>query len=381
MAVIALFSARREYRFTAQGFNNIPFAIPTGLTIKLPARMQFLPTHQTAMPLPFIAILRGGYTGESVISLKSAQTMFDAVDTKRFDAVFVTVQRHLWTCERADGTVLPFDRGNFTADRGNGHEPLAAALIAIHGTPGEDGKLQGYLDMLNVPYQTGGVLNMALTMSKYGTTALLRQLGFPVAASIQLHQGQPAVEQRILSEVGLPCFIKPDNSGSSLGISKVNAVEELSPALEKAFMEDALVICERAVKGRELTCGVLHLGGQVQALPVCEIHTSHEFFDYEAKYHAADTQELVPAPIPDDIARLVQARSQAIYQALNCNGLVRIDSFWLEGQGDGKQVVTIEVNTVPGFTPVSIYPRMLKAAGLSIADVINRMVEEMLQPQ
>lgn len=329
--------------------------------------------------MPFIAVVRGGYTGESVISHKSAQTMMDAIDPARFDAVFITVERSGWHCVRRDGRTLPFNRGAFTADRGQGHEPLAAALIAVHGTPGEDGKLQGYLDMLGVPYQTGGVLNMALTMSKYSTTGLLHQLGFPVSPSIRVHRQLPDLERHILREVGLPCFVKPDTSGSSLGITKVKSTGELPAALATAFAEDELVMCEAAVTGRELTCGVLRHQGRVQALPVCEIRTSHEFFDYQAKYHAADTQELVPAPIPDAVAALVRQRSEAIYQALNCRGLVRIDHFWLEGQGDGRQVVTIEVNTVPGFTPVSIYPRMLQAAGIPVEQAVNGMVAEMLQ--
>lgn len=331
------------------------------------------------MPLPFIAILRGGFTGESVISMQSAANMMAALDAARYDAVFITVERDAWTCSRTDGTPLPFDRGHFTADRGKGHERFAAALIAVHGTPGEDGKLQGYLDMLGVPYQTGGVLNMALTMSKFSTVSLLRQMGFPVASSLLLHQGTPDAAVRVAREVGFPCFVKPDTSGSSLGISKVKTADELPAALDLAFAEDALVMCEKAVTGRELTCGVLRMDGKVQALPVCEIRTTHEFFDYQAKYHAADTQELVPAPIPDEIAQLIQRRCEAIYAAMNCNGMVRIDNFWLEGQGDGKQVVTIEINTVPGFTAASIYPRMLKAAGISPGQVVNGMVAEMIR--
>lgn len=327
------------------------------------------------MPLPFIAILRGGYTGESVISLKSAQTMMDAIDRSRFDPAFVTVHKDAWTCERADGSTLPFDRGRFTADRGHGQESFAAALIAIHGTPGEDGKIQGYLDMLGVRYQTGGVLNLALTMSKFSTTGLLRQMGFPVAPSLRLHGRDAATEQRILNEVGLPCFVKPDTSGSSLGISKVKTAEDLGPALDKAFAEDRIVMCEAFIKGRELTCGVINIGGQVRALPVCEIRTTHEFFDFEAKYNDADTQEIVPAPIPEAISTIVKRRSEAIYQALDCNGLVRIDHFWREEEQDEQSVLTIEVNTVPGFTPVSIFPRMLKAAGISVEEAVNGVVE------
>lgn len=327
------------------------------------------------MALPFIAILRGGYTGESVISLKSAQTVMDALDKERFEAAFISVGRDRWVCERNDGTMLPFDRGAFTADRGHGPERFTAALIAIHGTPGEDGKLQGYLDMLKVPYQTGGVLNMALTMSKFSTTGLLRQMGFPVAPSLLLQGRDPSDEQRVLDEVGLPCFIKPDNSGSSLGISKVKTVAELGPALDKAFAEDPTVMCEAFVQGRELTCGVIRMGEELHALPICEIRTSHEFFDFEAKYNATDTEEIVPAPVPDHIALLIQERSIAIYRALKCNGMARIDHFWLEGQGDGQQIVTIEVNTVPGFTPVSIFPKMLAAAGITIGEAVNGMAE------
>jgi len=331
------------------------------------------------MPLPLIAILRGGYTGESVISLKSAGTIMAALDAKRFDAAYISVERSGWTCSRADGTPLPFDRAEFTADRGQGHERFTAAFIMIHGTPGEDGKLQGYLDMLGVPYQTGGVLNMALTMSKFSTTGLLRQMGFSVSRSIIVRSDDPEAASRVIREVGIPCFVKPDNSGSSLGISRVKTGDELGPALEKAFAEDPAVMCEALIKGRELTCGVIRHRNKVQALPVCEIRTTHEFFDFEAKYHAADTEEIVPAPVPDTIATIVQERSEAIYRALNCNGMVRIDHFWLEGQGDGQQVLTIEVNTVPGFTPVSIFPKMLAAAGISIGELVNGMVEGMLQ--
>ncbi|MGV3638533.1 MAG: D-alanine--D-alanine ligase family protein, partial [Flavobacteriales bacterium] len=272
---------------------------------------------------PLIAVFRGGYTGESVISMQSARTMMDAIDAARYDAAYITVSREAWTCERAAGSTLPFDRALLTADRGAGPERFAAALIAIHGTPGEDGKLQGYLDMLDVPYQTGGVLAMAVTMSKFSTTSLLRQMGFQVAPSILLRSRAAETEAHVIKAVGLPCFVKPDGSGSSLGISKVKTAAELPAALDKAFAEDATVMCEGFARGRELTCGVIRLDGKVQALPVCEIRTSGEFFDYHAKYHAADTEELIPAPIPPAVTRIVQERSVAIYTALKCAGMVR----------------------------------------------------------
>ncbi len=327
------------------------------------------------MSLPFIAILRGGYTGESVISLQSARTMLEALDPQRFQAAYVTVTRDAWTCEAADGTPLPFDRGGFSADRGSGLERFGCALIAIHGTPGEDGKLQGYLDMLGIPFQTGDVLCMAITMSKYATTGLLRQMGFAVADSLLLHGRDAGTEEHVLDTVGLPCFVKPDGSGSSLGISKVKTREELGPALDSAFREGGTVMCEAFVKGRELTCGVVRLHGEVIALPVCEIRTDREFFDYEAKYHSSSTQELIPAPIPDEVAREVRERSAAIYRALGCRGMVRVDHFWT-----GDDVVTIEVNTTPGFSPASIFPKMLNTAGIGVPAAVNALVEGMLRP-
>lgn len=331
------------------------------------------------MTRPLIAVVRGGYTGEAVISLQSARTMADALDPARYDVVYVTVERAGWSCSRLDGSALPFDRALFTVDRGHGMERIAAVLIAIHGTPGEDGKLQGYLDMLDIPYQTGGVLAMALTMSKYSTTGLLRQMGFRVAPSVLL-RGRPAgTEERILQEVGLPCFVKPDGSGSSLGISKVKVATDLPAALDKAFAEDPTVMCEAYVQGRELTCGVIRLGGVVRALPVCEVRTSSEFFDYHAKYHATDTEELIPAPLPNAVTRIVQERSVAIYVALKCNGMVRVDHIWQDpGEGDDA-VVTIEVNTTPGFSSASIFPKMLEVDGIGVRTAMNAIVEALLQ--
>lgn len=322
------------------------------------------------MHVPAIAVVRGGYSGESVISHQSASCMLKALDPKRFDPYYVTLTRSPWTCERPDGSSVPFDRGGFTLDRGNGPERFGAALIAIHGTPGENGLLQGYLDMLEVPYQTGGVLNMSLTFSKYATTALLRQLGFRVAPSVLVHRDLSVPEQAI-EALGLPVFVKPDQSGSSLGVSKVKSAAELPLALEAAFRESSVVMVEGAVKGAELTCGVLTTADGVRALPICEIRTTREFFDYEAKYHATDTEEIVPAPLPDAVTRLVQERSVAIYQALECRGMVRVDHFWT-----GSELITIEVNTTPGFAEASIFPKMLKADGLGVAAAVNGALQD-----
>ncbi|MBK8612013.1 MAG: ATP-grasp domain-containing protein [Flavobacteriales bacterium] len=330
---------------------------------------------------PLIAVFRGGYSGESVISHQSARRMLEAIDTERYEPVYVTVSRETWTCERPDGSAGPLDRALLRADLGQGPSTFAAALIAIHGTPGEDGRLQGLLDMLEIPYQTGGVLNMAVTFSKFSTTSLLRQMGFAVANSLLITGAERPSEAHVLAQVGLPCFVKPDQSGSSLGISKVKTPADLGPALDLAFAEGEVVMAEAFVKGRELTCGVIRLNGRVQALPICEVRTSHEFFDYQAKYHATDTEELIPAPLPDAVTRLVQQRSEAIYSALGCRGMVRVDHLWtgLDPTSSEGELFTIEVNTTPGFSPASIYPKMLEVCGIGVKAAVNGLIEECLQ--
>lgn len=325
------------------------------------------------MSRPLIAVFRGGYSGESVISHQSADRMMKAIDNARFDPVFVTITNEGWSAEDPRGKAIGLDRADLSVDQGNGMEKVKAALIAIHGPPGENGLLQGYLDMLHVPYQTGGVLNMAITFSKYATVTLLRHMGHTVAPSILVPSPGAVPDEAILAVTGLPCFVKPDASGSSLGISKVKTKEELPAALAEAFKEGSAVMVEGAVKGRELTCGVLRLHGKVMAMPVCEVITEREFFDYHAKYHDSATRELIPAPLPDEVTRLVQQRSEAIYTALHCNGMARIDHIWT-----GEVLSTIEVNTTPGFSGASIFPKMLEVSGVGVPAAINGMIEDML---
>lgn len=324
------------------------------------------------MALPIIAVVRGGYTRESVISMQSAARIMAAIDRKRFAPCFVTITKDSWSAETPEEHALPFDRGNFSVDRGQGPERINGAFIAIHGSPGEDGLLQGYLDLLGVPYQTGKVPAMALTMGKYGTTAMLRQLGFDVAPSVFLIESMPDAASRAAS-LGFPCFVKPDRSGSSLGMSKVKTPAALDEALRLAFEECPAVMVEGAVTGRELTCGVIDLEGHPKALPLCEIRHDREFFDYEAKYHSKETQEIVPAPIPDEVAKAVQKRSEAIYAMLGCRGMVRVDHLWT-----GERIVTIEVNTTPGFSSASIFPKMVEASGIGVERLVNGLIQRML---
>lgn len=326
------------------------------------------------MQKPLIAVVRGGYSGESVISHQSAERVMGAVDRQRFDAVFITIEENDWSCTGINGDELSFDRSTFMVE---GKKRIDAAFIVIHGSPGEDGRLQGLMDMAKVPYQTGDHVCMGMTFSKYSTTAMLRQLGFPVADSVLVNK-RSGIDRKRIEQLGMPLFVKPDRSGSSLGVTKVKELAQLDQAVELAFKEGDLVMVERGVSGRELTCGVIDLKGEVKALPVCEIRTTREFFDYEAKYHSADTQELIPAPIPDNITRMVQERSVAIYNAMNCRGMVRVDHFW-SGGDDDRSLITIELNTVPGFSKASIFPKMLEAAGIGVETAINGLIQEMLR--
>lgn len=321
---------------------------------------------------PLIAVIRGGYSGESVISHQSAARMMAAIDRAVYEPLFVTIEQEGWSCSSSDGDQMVLDRGQFAVETISGLRRFDAALIAVHGAPGENGLLQGYLDLLGIPYQTGGVLNMATTFSKYSTTALLREMGFRVAPSQLLFANTPDPVERI-AQLGYPCFVKPDQSGSSLGVTKVKTPSELNTALSAAFRECHMVMVEAAVSGAELTCGVLGTKDVVQALPVCEIRTSREFFDFEAKYLAQDTQELIPAPLPDEVTRLVQKRSVDIFRSMDCRGMVRVDHFWT-----GTDLVTIEINTVPGFSGASIYPKMLEVCGLGIAATLNGIISSML---
>jgi D-alanine-D-alanine ligase len=332
----------------------------------------FVHPNPNTMSRPLIAVFRGGYSGEAVISQQSAKRMAEAIDPARYEALYVSISVSEWTCESLEGTLLKMDRGNLSVDRGNGAERFSAALIAIHGAPGEDGRLQGFLDILGIPYQTGDVLNMSTTFSKFTTIASLRTMGFTVAPSVVLFRTTPDLLNKAAT-VGLPCFVKPDQSGSSLGVSKVKTAEEMAPALAAAFAECRSVLVEGAVSGRELTCGVLRVNGVTTAMPVCEIRTSREFFDYEAKYHAQDTEELIPAPLPDDVTAMVQDRSIAIYDAMNCKGMVRVDHFWT-----GSELITIELNTVPGFSGASIFPKMLQVSGYGVERAVNGLIEDML---
>lgn len=315
-----------------------------------------------------IAVVCGGYSGEAVVSMKSADMVMNNIDKERFEPVKVVIGRGEWYAEYS-GEHLSVDKNDFTIRFQNKTIRFDGAFIIVHGTPGEDGRLQGYFSMIGIPHTTGDVLNMSLTFNKKATTRLIGQFGYLVAKSLVLKKSEPYSVSFIVQNVGLPCFVKPNCGGSSIGTSRVNQAEELHLALDKAFAEDQEVIIEEFVAGTEVTCGVIQYEGKITALPITEIVSKKEFFDFEAKYQGA-SEEITPARISEELTLKVQNACEDIYKKLDCRGMIRVD-FLLRG----SEVFVVEVNTVPGFTEASIIPQQAAARGIDKTALISAVID------
>lgn len=315
-----------------------------------------------------IAILAGGHSSEEVISLKSASVVKKHLDTSMYNATIVKITPEEWVTEHG----YSIDKNDFSYL--NEHKEKVTfdgVFMAIHGTPGEDGKLQAYFDLIGIPYNTCNQLAAALTFNKWTCTTLLKQIGFNAAGSVVIRNSDGYNLNEILKTVGIPCFVKPNNGGSSFGISLVKEEGKLEQAIKHALNEDDEVIIESFMEGREVTCGVYRLNGETKALPATEIVSDNEFFDYEAKYEG-QSNEITPAPIPEDLYAEIQKTTIKIYDALNLNGICRIDYIL---KNDIPHV--IEVNTVPGLSEESIIPQQIKAAGYSLQDFFSMILQEM----
>ena len=324
------------------------------------------------MERKIIAVLEGGYTDEAEISYGTAAFVMDNIDRDLFDPVRCTIIENRWVAH-VDQNEIPIDRKDFSFKRAEVKIMPAAIFMAIHGTPGEDGILQEYFERIGIPCNTGDAKNMALTFNKVDTTNALREAGFKVADSVLLTKNDNIDNERILEKTGLPCFVKPNNGGSSLGISKVKEAEELPNAIERAFAEDEQVMIESFLEGTEVTCGVLKMNGKVQALPVTEVISMNEFFDYESKYTDGGNEEITPARLPMDVYEKCQRISEAIYKALECRGIVRGDQMIHNGECS-----IIEVNTVPGMSAASIIPKQATAAGIAAKDMLTATLNDVL---
>lgn len=319
-----------------------------------------------------IALVTGGYSGESVISYKSAETIRKNLDQDKWNVYLIDIHPQGWFYENKDHVRVPVDKNDFSILADGQKITFDAVLVGLHGTPGEDGKLQGYFDCLGIPYTSCDAATSALTFNKRYTVAVAAFAGIPVAKSLHLFKHTAMTPEQILAQLKLPVFVKPNNGGSSLGMSKVSEAGKLQEALDKAFREDEQVLVEEAIVGREFTIGVFRTKGQVITLPITEIITKNEFFDFEAKYQGA-SEEVTPAVLDEAIADKIRAESKKAYAVFNCRGVVRMDFIF---EADQQKPFLLEINTVPGQSEASIVPQQVKAMGWTLKDFYTALVEE-----
>lgn len=318
-----------------------------------------------------VAIIAGGDSSELPVSLRSAEGIYSFIDKEKYDLYIVEMQGLRWEVRLPEGGMSPVDRNDFSFIYNGGKITFDFAYITIHGTPGENGLLQGYLDMLRIPYSCCDVLPAALTFNKFACNQYLKGFGIRVAESMMLRRGFELLDEEVIRTVGLPCFIKPNQGGSSFGITKVKTKEQIQPAIEKALSESDEVMIEAFVEGTEITCGCYKTTKKEQVFPITEVVTTNEFFDYEAKYNG-QVEEITPARLTADITERVQLLTLAIYDILGCSGIIRIDYIITEG----NKINLLEVNTTPGMTNTSFIPQQVNAAGLDMKSVMTDIIED-----
>lgn len=322
-----------------------------------------------------IALVTGGLSGEAQISYKSAITVSNHTDREKFNLYKIDINPEGWWYLPETGERSAVDRSDFSIMEAGVKINFDAILLCIHGTPGEDGKLQGYFDMLGLPYTSCDAATSALTFNKRYTVAVAAFAGIHVAKSLHLFKHTPVSVDSILSQLQLPVFVKPNNGGSSIGMSRVDQATELAAALDKAFQEDDQVLVEEFISGREFTIGVFKSKGSTTVLPITEIKTGNAFFDFEAKYQGK-SEEITPAQISPLMQEQLTVAAKRVYEVLNCRGVVRIDFIYNESQA---QPFMLEVNTVPGQSAASVIPQQVKAMGWSLTDFYTAIIEEALK--
>ena len=318
-----------------------------------------------------IAIVAGGDSSELVVSLRSAQGIYSFIDKDRYNLYIVEMEGKRWEVVLPDGSKTPIDRNDFSFVENGEKKNFDFAYITIHGTPGENGILQGYFDLIGMPYSSCNVLVSAITFNKFTCNQYLKGFGIRVSESLILRKDFEILDEEVINKVGLPCFIKPNAGGSSFGVTKVKTKEDIQPAIEKAFKESDEVMIEAFMKGTEITCGCYKTKDKEVVFPITEVVTGNEFFDYDAKYNG-QVEEITPARIPEETAKRVRLLTSAIYDILGCSGIIRIDYIITEGE----KVNLLEINTTPGMTATSFIPQQVRAAGLDIKDVMTDIIED-----
>jgi len=319
-----------------------------------------------------IGIIYGGYSSEIVVSEKSKAGVMTFIDETKYNRYPILITKDKW-CALLDNKEYPVDKNDFSFVINGEKIKIDFAYITIHGTPGEDGLLQGYFQMLGIPHSTCSVQAAAISFNKFTCNTYLKGFGVAVADSVLIRQNNQYNAKDIIDQLGLPCFVKPNAGGSSFGISKVKEATQLVPAIEKAFTENNEVIIEQFIEGTEVTCGLYKTHGNQVIFPITEVVSKNEFFDFEAKYTAEKVEEITPANINNKVRDRIQSISSLIYDILACKGLVRIDYIISE-----NKIFLLEVNTTPGMTVNSIIPQQIAAAKLNIKHVFSEIIENEL---
>ena len=318
-----------------------------------------------------IAIVAGGDSSENPVSLRSAATVFEYMDKNLYEPYIVEIEGKKWQAHLPDGGRADIDRNDFSFSLNGSKKVFDYAYIIIHGTPGENGVFEGYLRLMRIPFSTCDVLASALTFNKFVLNKTMKSCKVNVANSRRLRKGDKIDPDKIISKVGLPCFIKPTDGGSSFGTTKVKTREQIIPAVEEAFKENSEIMIESFMQGLEVTNGYYKTRKREVKLPVTEVVPKTDFFDYDAKYNGK-VEEITPARIPDKLRDRIQDLTARIYNLIGCHGIILNDYIIT----DGDKINLLEVNTTPGMTATSFIPQQIKAAGMNLTDVLTEIIED-----
>jgi D-alanine-D-alanine ligase len=321
-----------------------------------------------------IAVVFGGDSSEFVVSVKSSINVYQSIDPEKYNVWKVQMKGLDWDVLEDEKPIASIDKGDFSFEKNGRKVKFDFAYITIHGTPGEDGKLQGYFDLVKIPYSTCGVYSSALTFNKYFCSNYLRNFNVLMAKSVRLFKGDRIDADEIVNTLGLPLFVKPNAGGSSFGVTKVKEKGQLQEALELAVKESSDILIEQFIDGKEFTCGLVKLSDQELIFPVTEVIPQNEFFDFEAKYTAGKTDEITPARISPELTRKIQQLSSRIYDLCDCSGIVRMDYILKD-----DEFYFLEVNTTPGMTATSFVPQQIAAMDRKLGDVLGLIIEDKLK--
>ncbi len=319
-----------------------------------------------------IAIVCGGNSGEFEISMASGKIAYENINREKYTPYLIVLQGKNWEWYADNGEKIPVNKSDFSVRHHDTVIRFDGVFNAIHGTPGEDGKLQGYFDLLDIPYTSCGVDASSLSFNKFLCNRFIRSFGIQTAASFSFLRGDRIDKIDVLEKLGLPVFVKPSGSGSSVGVSKVNKPEDFEGAVEKAFREDKRILIEEAIEGREIACGLMRKGKDLIVFPLTEVITSNEFFDYDAKYSGGKAREITPAQIPQEAETDIKSISSMLYRQMDCNGFVRFDYILTP-----TELYFLELNSIPGMSEHSLIPQQAEAFGMSKEELFTTVVDNL----